>query len=119
MQLSIKKTLFGYLFLLVGLAITSCQEPAKPSCRATFEKYYEVNVEAFMKTAPSNVDSATARKVGECMLNKLYEIDSTFVLMKGKELNDFIRKNSAALQQCKCDSLDWPEVHLEQYDRNL
>lgn len=48
----------------------------------------------------SGVDSGVAWRRSECMLNKLYEIDSTFVLMSGKELSDFIEQNRPTLEAC-------------------
>ena len=65
-------------------------------CRELFEKYYEVNVAAFMRTMPA-ADSAAVRKKAEYALDKMYRIDSTFVLMRGKELDDFIRVNLPAI----------------------
>lgn len=66
------------------------------NCRELFEKYYEVNVAAFMRTMPA-ADSAAVRKKAEYALDKMYRIDSTFVLMRGKELDDFIRVNLPAI----------------------
>ena len=42
-------------------------------------------------------DSAAVRKKAEYALDKMYRIDSTFVLMRGKELDDFIRVNLPAI----------------------
>ena len=51
---------------------------------------------AFMRTMPA-ADSAAVRKKAEYALDKMYRIDSTFVLMRGKELDDFIRVNLPAI----------------------
>ncbi len=49
-----------------------------------------------MKTMPAK-DSVEARRMAEYALNKLYDIDSTFVLMRGKQLEDLIKQNKHLL----------------------
>lgn len=91
------KLLVGALLLIF---ICSCNgnRTSKTSCRELFEKHYEINVQMFMKAMPDE-DPVIARKKGECMLNKLYKIDSTFVLKKGDELHEFISKNFHYLRE--------------------
>ena len=73
------------------------------TCRMCSCEKYELpravrkgNVAAFMRTMPA-ADSAAVRKKAEYALDKMYRIDSTFVLMRGKELDDFIRVNLPAI----------------------
>lgn len=93
----------GKIGRILGLSavciLAGCGRTETSDCRELFEKHYEINVRACMQTM-SGVDSVVARKRSECMLNKLYEIDSTFVLMSGKELSDFIEQNRPALEAC-------------------
>lgn len=77
----------------------SCGNPKQTNCREAFEEYYEKNIEAFISTQP-DVSPEIARKRGECMLNKLYYIDSTFVFMSGKELDEFIASNRHLIMEC-------------------
>lgn len=49
-----------------------------------------------MRTMP-DADSVVARKKAEYALDKLYRIDSTFVLKTGKELDDLIRANLSVI----------------------
>ncbi len=84
------------VFLLLTLTFLSCNTNRNVNCRPLFEKYYDVNVEAFMKTMPAK-DSVEARRMAEYALNKLYDIDSTFVLMRGKQLEDLIKQNKHLL----------------------
>ena len=79
-----------------GFVLAGCARAKNTNCRELFEKYYEVNVAAFMRTMPA-ADSAAVRKKAEYALDKMYRIDSTFVLMRGKELDDFIRVNLPAI----------------------
>lgn len=44
-----------------------------------------------------DADSVVARKKAKYALEKLYRIDSTFVLKRGKDLEDLIRANLPAL----------------------
>lgn len=90
----------GLSVALAGCMLTGCGESRKESCRDLFEKYYEVNLQAFVKTMPE-ADSAAARRKGEFLLNRLYEIDSTFVLKKGPELDAFIRGNLHLADECE------------------
>ena len=90
--------IFG-LLSVVSLAVfvlAGCARAKNTNCRELFEKYYEVNVAAFMRTMPA-ADSAAVRKKAEYALDKMYRIDSPFVLMRGKELDDFIRVNLPAI----------------------
>lgn len=87
-----KLLLAGLSAALAGCMLTSCGESRKENCHELFEKYYEVNLQAFVRTMPE-ADSATARRKGEYLLNRLYEIDSTFVLKRGRELDSLIREN--------------------------
>lgn len=93
-----KPLLAGLSAVLAGCMLTGCGESRKESCRDLFEKYYEVNVQAFMKTMPE-ADSTAARRKGEYLLNRLYEIDSTFVLKRGRELDALIRENMHLLME--------------------
>ena len=90
--------MFGLLsaILLAGFLLTGCPRTKNTNCRELFEKYYEVNVAAFMRTMP-DADSVVARKKAEYALDKLYRIDSAFVLKTGKELDDFIRANLSVI----------------------
>ena len=81
------------------LSFCCCSERENVNCRAIFGQSYEANIVAFMETMP-NSDSIANRRKAECMLNKLYEIDSTFVLLNGRELNEFIRENLQAVSPC-------------------
>lgn len=92
------------LFCIVAIVCTSsglysCQGPGNVSCKEIFDKYYEDNVESFVKTMP-DLSPEEARKKAECMLHLLYKIDSTFVLKRGKELDNFIRENYNAILEC-------------------
>lgn len=96
-----RSTLVMCLLLAAGLS-GGCREAKPTNCRELFERYYETNIRAFVALIPE-ADSLTGRRQAECAMEKLFEIDSTFVLMEGRELDDFIRSNREAL--CICDSL--------------
>lgn len=91
-----KRFILLAVFLLLTLTFLSCNTNHNVNCRPLFEKYYDANVEAFMKTMPAK-DSVEARCMAEYALNKLYDIDSTFVLMRGKQLEDLIKQNKHLL----------------------
>lgn len=95
-----KLLLAGLSAALAGCMLTGCGESRKENCRELFEKYYETNLQAFVRTMPE-ADSAAARRRGEYLLNRLYEIDSTFVLKKGPELDAFIRENLHLADDCE------------------
>ena len=89
--------------MLIASFVVSCSSKNNTNCKELFDKYYETNIAAFMMTIPAGTDSVVARKRCECMLNELYKIDSTFVLMNGAELDRFIKNNLAQIS--KCDSI--------------
>ena len=63
--------IFG-LLSVVSLAVfvlAGCARAKNTNCRELFEKYYEVNVAAFMRTMPA-ADSAAVRKKAEYALDK-------------------------------------------------
>lgn len=85
--------------LTISLAFSGCTSTKKPSCREQFENTFEVNVQGCMKATP-DLDPSIARQRCECMLNKLYSVDSTYVFKEGKELDDFVRSNMQYINQC-------------------
>lgn len=71
------------------------------SCKETFDKYFEVNMTACVKPLIlRGVDSTQARKFCSCKLHKLYEVDSTFVLKSGKEMEEFTLKVYSLTPSC-------------------
>lgn len=85
--------------LIISIAISGCRSAKKPSCREQFDKNFEVNVQGCMKATP-DLDPTIARQRCECMLNKFYSIDSTYVFKEGKELDVFIRDNMQYINEC-------------------
>lgn len=89
------------IFAVISLVACSCQDRKKP-CRARFEQYYSINIKRCVE-AMNGVDSLTAVEVCACMMNKLYELDSTFVYLEPLELEEFVNKN--LIYTSACDSL--------------
>lgn len=89
------------IFAVISLVACSCQDRKKP-CRERFEQYYSINIKRCVE-AMEGVDSLTATEVCACMMNKLYEIDSTFVYLEPTELEEFVNKNT--IHTRACDSL--------------
>lgn len=90
-----KKNIF---VLFVMFSIFGCE--SKMSNREMFEKYYDVNIAVMLETIDSKDigDSTEIRRYGEYVLNSLYAIDSTCVVMDGEEFNDFIINNIDSLE---------------------
>ena len=88
------KNITKLLFFLLLLA--ACRNTDNTSSNAElFENYYQKNVETCVQVMlKSNVDSVLAVEKCKCMLNVLYEIDSTFVRKNSNELNAFIQENT-------------------------
>lgn len=86
---------------MLSIFLYSCQDPKKP-CRERFEQYYNINIKRCVE-AMNGVDSLTAVEVCACMMNKLYELDSTFVYLEPLELEEFVNKN--LIYTSACDSL--------------
>lgn len=93
------KCLLIILIVNIGITISSCTSTRNSSCREEFERNFEVNVQGCMKATPG-LDPIITRKRCECMLNKLYSIDSTYVFKEGKELDDFVRLNLHSINEC-------------------
>ena len=51
----------------------------------------------------NGVDSLTAAEVCACMFDKLYKLDSTFVYLKPKDMEEYVNKNATYISAC--DSL--------------
>lgn len=92
------------LILSGGFIAGGCSNAKQVNCRELFEKSYEVNINAFVAITPAT-EPDVARRKAECALNRAYEIDSTFVLKSGKELEDFLNQNMAAIREA-CDSIN-------------
>ena len=58
-----------------------------------FKNYYQENINGCLKAMlKAGEDSLVAVKRCECLLNALYEIDSTFVRKEGAALDVFLKK---------------------------
>ena len=82
-------------FLLLLIFLGACKSNSSSNSEL-FEKHYQKNVDncvAAMLNA--NIDSLDAVRKCECMINTLYEIDSSFVRKNNKESNSFVEGNRA------------------------
>ena len=89
------------IMLVVISAIYGCHSERK-TCRELFDEYYDVNMKRCI-TAMVGVDSLGAAKICACMFDKLFELDSTFVYLKPRDMEDFVNKNVSNISVC--DSL--------------
>lgn len=107
--------------VFVGLALSSSCGTKNANCREVFDKNYEQNIAAYMKTM-SQTDSVVARKEAEYVLNKLYEIDSTFILKEGEARDIFVNAQRKVID-AGCDSIrDFYNCrkHFERYcEKNI
>jgi len=86
------KAILILLILFSIFALPSCK-PSKSNYEI-FQEHYEANLERCVRVVVDNkVDSVAASERCAYYLNTLYEIDSTFVKMKGKELDKFLKSN--------------------------
>ncbi len=97
---------------LIGMVLfISCSEK-RPSNEELFKSYFDENVEVCAKILLQNnkIDSLEAVEYSKCMLNKLYEIDSTFIRLPPDSMSKFVIKNVPLLRkECgplPCDSID-------------
>ena len=93
------------ILLLLLVFLGACKNN-NPSNRELFEKYYQKNVVACVKGMmfDPNIDSLTATKKCECMMNILYEIDSTIVRKSSKEFDILFEENTAIIDSL-CNEL--------------
>lgn len=95
--------------LTLSLALLACREEEKKrSCRELFATHYETYVTTYMSTMP-DTDAATSRKVAEYVVDRLYRLDSTFVLLDGEQALEWMNSHPEATQAIR-DSI---EVILE------
>lgn len=87
------------LFFITLLFICGCTNKPNLTSREAFDKYYDANIKRCTESL-TGVDSIKAVRVCSCKLDKLYKLDSTFVFMEGKELNDFMKKNVSSTNDC-------------------
>lgn len=83
------------------VTICSCHSEKK-TCRELFNEYYDINMKRCI-TAMSGVDSLKAAEICACVFDKLYELDSTFVYLKPKDMEEYVNKNIRYVSSC--DSL--------------
>lgn len=86
------------LAVVAGFLVSGCRKVKRENCREMFEKYYEANVEGYMAAMPG-VNPVVSRKVAEYMVNRVFQLDSTFAYLKGKALEAFIEKHERLLQR--------------------
>ena len=95
-----KKIIKFALFLIVLILLEACNYNNNTNSEL-FKKYYQENINSCVKVMlKAGEDSLVAVRRCECLLNTLYEIDSTFVRKEGKELDVFLKKHTE-----KIDSL--------------
>lgn len=92
--------LFLFLLLVVG-----CKK--NPPTRAVFLKSFDVNVSACVDAMLNSgfEDSIKAKELCACMLEGLYELDSTFVFMDAKQVSELVKENFEELMQ-RCEPAD-------------
>lgn len=86
---------------VVGIVLTGCNKK-KETKKELFDRTLEVNIAACaeLTTQHGNVDSTVARSFCKCMLTKSFEIDSNFITLQGRELQDFVKKHEKELAGC-------------------
>ncbi len=73
----------------------------KKSDAELFHAQYNRNIEICIETAmQAGIDEEVARLRCACMLDKLYEIDSTIARKSDAEINALINANAEELMQC-------------------
>ncbi len=86
------------LLVSVAFVLAACGSN-QASCQKIFEENYETNLQRFVdQQIETGVSPELARKRGEYVLNKAFEIDSTFVKLSptqmdvwlGAHMSDFI-----------------------------
>ena len=95
-----------YLFVLLALLFLpwACKE--KTSYKQEFDNYFDKNVQACMKPfLIRGVDSAASKEVCECVLNKLFELDSTAFssqldTARMNVFNELVNKHMDEFQKC-------------------
>ncbi len=87
--------------LIVSLAIYGCHN-RKRTCRELFDEYYDINMKRCI-IAMNGVDSLKAAKICACMFDKLFELDSTFVYLSPKDMEEYVNENASNISIC--DSL--------------
>ena len=95
----IKKPLFT--LMAVTLLFTSISCGQSKTNRELFNEQLETNIIAGMKPLINvGVDSITARKTISCVLEKLYQIDSTYFLKSVEQQKEIYLKNEVHLKDC-------------------
>lgn len=95
----IKKLLFA--LIAVTLLFTSISCGQSKTNRELFNEQLEANIIAGMKPLINvGVDSMSARKTIICVLEKMYQIDSTYFLKSIEQQKEIYLKNEAFLKDC-------------------
>lgn len=89
----------------LSILLSGCTSKTGANCREKFDQYYEINVEKYIETLSleGEVDTIKARENFACRMEKLFQIDSTFVFMDAAELEKFMNENYS--KTADCDSI--------------
>jgi hypothetical protein len=99
-RMKIVLRLLAAVFLL---SVIACKQ--KKSYNLLFNESFQENVEACAaEMMRRGTDSSLAVQKCACMIRAAFEIDSTMIMMKGKQLSDFLKANIAKMEEM-CDSL--------------
>lgn len=85
--------------VLLSLCLSGC---ARKTNKQLFDEYYDVNVSRCKGVLVENgVDPTEAQNRCACMMNSLFESDSTFVRMNKQELQEFYKQyQQQAVDHC-------------------
>ena len=97
------KNLIKTAFVCLIIMFIGCNRKSK-SCSDLFVEHYNKNIKSCVDVFVENgIDYSIALDKCSCCLNELFAIDSTFVYLEGKKLNEFITENKQRLEDV-CDN---------------
>ena len=99
----IMKNLIKIAFVCLIIMFVGCNRKSK-SCTDLFLEHYDKNMKICVDVFVDNgINSSIAFDKCSCCLNELFAIDSTFVHLEDKKLDEFIIKNRQSLEDI-CDN---------------
>lgn len=96
----------GFIACLLSVSLFSCtQKKKQTNTKELFEKHYVINIKAC--AAPfiaKGVDTATAESICACLMETVYQLDSTVFLLDASEaqkaLLDLMEDHKEAIEGC-------------------
>lgn len=100
---------FTIVFICIVMILSGCK--GRKSYKQMFDETFEINVQACIEPLVKlGTEPAEARRICECMLNTMFEIDSTYQFMEPDKAHQLFQLHEDEILKC----IDPDDFYIEE-----